>query len=154
MFDKFNIPGRIETEHFIARKLCAVDNELDYAAWYSSIEIIRKTRGGNWPTIEMTKEENMIDLSWHQREFEFKSSFAYTVMNLNETECLGCFYIYPFGKGMSSTIKPESGYDIEVSWWVTQQMYDKGFYKELQKFVKDFVEKTFVDMKIYYSNIE
>lgn len=153
MLTNYTIPPILTTSTFIARKLCARDNDLDYAAWHSSIDIIRKTRGGNWPTEDMTKEENMIDLSWHQREFEYKSSFAYTVMNLDETECLGCFYIYPFGEGMSSTIKPDGEYDIEVSWWVTQKMYDKGFYEELETFVKNFVEKTFPDLKVYYANI-
>jgi len=154
MFENYQIPTKLTHSKFIARKLCATDNELDYAAWHSSIDLIRRTRGGNWPTAEMTKEENMIDLSWHQREFEYKSSFAFTVMNLDESECLGCFYIYPFGEGMSSTIKPESGYDIEVSWWVTQKMFDLGFYKELEKFVKDFIRKTFLDLKVFYANIK
>jgi hypothetical protein len=33
-------------------------------------------------------------------------------------------------------------------------MYDLGFYKELEKFVKDFIRKTFLDLKVFYANIE
>jgi hypothetical protein len=43
----------------------------------------------------MSLEQDLIDLGWHQKEFQNRSSFAYTVMSLDESVCLGCVYIYP-----------------------------------------------------------
>src|SRR5690606_23024234 len=100
-------------EKFIARKLRASDVYLDYIAVMSSIDIIKQTRGGSWPTPDLRFEDDMIDLAWHQREFENGSSFAYTIMSPDETECLGCFYLYPAGfRGEA----PE-GSDADVSFW-------------------------------------
>ena len=45
--------------------------------------------GDTWPD-GLTLEVNLIDLAWHQREFTIGHSFAYTVMNDDESRCLGC----------------------------------------------------------------
>ncbi len=129
--DNFEVPETFITERFIMRKLCFSDAKLDYEAVMSSIDIIRDTRGGTWPTHELTFEEDQIDLAWHQREFEFRSTFAYTIMNLEETECLGCMYIYPAGHRDK---KSQNG-DADISFWVTQKEYDKGLYAELYKHI-------------------
>ena len=50
--------------------------------------------GGTWPD-GLTLVVNLIDLAWHQREFTIGYSFAYTVMNDDESRCLGCGYINP-----------------------------------------------------------
>jgi hypothetical protein len=96
--DTFEVPEKLEHPKFLIRKLCARDVYLDYMAVMSSIEVIKKTRGGDWPSADLTFEDDLIDLAWHQREFEARSSFAYTVMNNDETECLGCLYIFPAGR--------------------------------------------------------
>lgn len=95
--ETFNPPEKYQAPNFIIRKLYAKDVYIDYFAVMSSIEIIRKTRGGNWPTPELTFEDDFIDLCWHQREFEYKLSFAYTIISLEHSECLGCLYFYPPG---------------------------------------------------------
>ena len=148
--ENFSAPAELRHQKFIARKLKASDTYLDYMAVMSSIEIIRKTRGGSWPSPDLSFEDDMIDLSWHQREFENKSSFAYTVMNLEETACLGCFYLYPAGfRGEA----PE-GSDVDVSFWVTQKEYDKGLYAELYKAMQEWLEKEWLFKKPHWSNKE
>jgi len=52
--ENFNVPEKLETEHFLIRKLCANDVYLDYMAVMSSIDIIKQTRGGSWPTPDLT----------------------------------------------------------------------------------------------------
>jgi len=86
------VPKNLIKDDYIARKLTARDVYLDYFAVMSSIDIIQEVRGGKWPEKNLTIEEDLIDLGWHQREFEFNSSFAFTIMNTEETECLGCIY--------------------------------------------------------------
>src|SRR5258708_3517939 len=93
----FQVPVKLQTQDFIIRKLCFNDAELDYKAVMSSINVIKQTRGGNWPTSDLSFLDDQIDLAWHQREFENKSSFAYTVISPDESECLGCLYLYQPG---------------------------------------------------------
>ncbi len=144
-------PTILEKETYRARKLTARDVYLDYLAVMSSIEIIHSTRGGKWPTKDLTIEDDLIDLSWHQREFEGKTSFAFTVMNKDETECLGCIYFYPPRASMSDAASNDES-DVSISWWVTQKMYDQGFYETLSKDIKSWVETYWPFKKIFWAN--
>ncbi len=145
--DDFNVPQSLETSKFRIRKLCARDVYLDYIAVMSSIDIIEQTLGEEgWPTRGLTLEEDLIDLAWHQREFEHRYSFAYTVMNLDETECLGCLYIFPPQKNT-----PQDS-DVDVSFWVTQKAYEQGLYAELYRTIKDWLAKDWPFQKPFWAN--
>ena len=145
------IPKNLEKEKYTARKLCARDVYLDYFAVMSSIDIIHQTRGGKWPSPDLTIEEDLIDLGWHQREFEFKTSFAFTIMNKDETECLGCIYFYPPKSGMSSA-KSDSGYDVNVSWWITKRFYDEDMYDKVCWDIRTWIENDWPFNKVFFSN--
>ncbi len=142
----------LKTDKYIARKLCARDVYLDYFAVMNSIDIIHKTRGGKWPTSDLNIEDDLIDLSWHQREFEFKSSFAFTVMNLTETECLGCIYFYPASSPMNDAKSESTEAEAEVSWWVTDKAYKEGLYEILSKDIKNWVANSWPMKKVKYTN--
>lgn len=144
-------PPSLKKETYIARKLAARDVYLDYIAVMSSMDIIHTTRGGKWPTPDLTIEEDLIDLSWHQREFEFKTSFAFTVMNPEETECLGCIYFYPPRTSMSDA-KSDDGVEVNISWWLTQKMYDTGIYDQFCRDIKEWVEKEWPFKNVGYVN--
>ena len=146
-------PTNLVKEDYITRKLCARDVYLDYFAVISSIDIIHKTRGGTWPSPDLTIEEDLIDLSWHQREFESNSSFAFTIMNLDETECLGCIYFYPPRSEMSDA-KSEEGFDVNVSWWITQKFYDLGKYDQVCWDIRKWIESSWSFKRVYFSNIK
>ncbi len=148
--ESFLVPEKLEHPKFVIRKLTARDVYLDYLAVTSSIEVIKKTRGGNWPPKELTFEDDLIDLAWHQREFEHKSSLAYTVMNPDQTECLGCLYFYPAGYRAEA---PENA-DVDVSFWVTQKAYDEGLYPELFKTIKDWLTKDWPFKNPHWTNKE
>jgi len=148
--DSFKPPSKLIHPKFIARKLKASDVYLDYVAVMSSIETIKNTRGGSWPTSDLSFEDDMIDLAWHQREFENRSSFAYTIMNPNESKCLGCFYLYPVGYRGEA---PENS-DVDVSFWVTQKAYDDGLYRQLYKTLKVWLAKQWPFKQPHWSNLE
>ena len=87
--DSFDIPERQETADFCLRMLTVHDVVKDYDAVMSSVERLTTVfdeRSG-WPQ-GLTLEQNLIDLGWHQKEFQMRRSFAYTVMNPDETICL------------------------------------------------------------------
>ncbi len=78
-------------------------------------------------------------------EFETRSSFAYTVMNLDESECLGCVYIYP-------TEKP--GFDAKVYVWVRKSEFDKGLDSILFNTVKQWVAREWPFKNVAYPGRE
>ena len=95
--DSVTIPSGIETKDFRIRGLTISDVVKDYDAVMSSIDHLTGVLGPSrvWPTANLTLEQDLIDLGWHQKEFQIRSSFTYTVMSLDESRCLGCVYIYP-----------------------------------------------------------
>ena len=146
--DSFQVPEKLDQPEFVIRKLMFDDAKLDYDAVMSSIDIIKKTRGGDWPTPALTFKDDQIDLAWHQREFENGTSFAYTVMSPDEIECLGCLYFYPPGFRNESS----SSADADVSFWVTQKAFDRGLYTTLYKALDGWIRSTWPFKQIVYTN--
>lgn len=118
--DDFQVPQVLETDEFRLRPLTVHDLIKDYDAMMSRGE---ETDG-------LTLEQNLIDLGWHQKEFQRRSSFTYTVMALDETRCLGCVYIYP---------SPTPGVDVDVSMWMRggESRLDFILFREVQRWIDD-----------------
>ena len=150
--DGLVITESVKTDLFLLEKLTVSHVELDYHAVMSSIDIIKKTRGGtSWPFPEMTLEQDKLDLAWHQTEFELRCSFAYTILYLDKSKCLGCVYIYPPSKPWLNY--PE-GSDAIVNFWVTQEAYNNGLYPKVFLFLKYWIYKNWPFKQVYYSNIK
>jgi len=145
----FAVPERFEHLEFVIRKLTVNDTALDYKAVMSSIGIIGRTRGGDWPTAALTLAEDRVDLAEHEREFEARIGFAYTVVSPDETECLGCVYFYPPGHRGAAT----AGADVDVSFWVTQAAYDNGLYPVLFDAIEGWLDAAWPFRKVAYSNV-
>lgn len=99
--EDFVVPRRLVTERFRLEPLGPQHNELDYAAWMSSIEHIHATPGledWTWPPPEgMSKERNLQDLREHADDFATRKGFTYTVLDIDSGDVVGCVYIYPSG---------------------------------------------------------
>lgn len=128
----FDVPSVLETHSFRLRMLTVNDVVKDYDAVMSSLAHLQKQDvfGGSWPKSTLTLEQNFIDLGWHQKEFQTRRSFTYTVMNLDESQCLGCVYILP-------TEKPDI--DADVYLWVRQSEFEKGMDTVLFETVKSWI---------------
>ncbi len=141
----FQIPEVLETDKFRLRMLTVNDVKKDYDAVITSIEHLQKTKpfGPNhkWPTKDLTFEQDLIDLRWHQKEFQKKSSFAFTVMNVDESECLGCLYIYPSNN---------PNYDTMIMMWVRQGEIANGLDEILFSVVKKWVQNKWPFQKVAY----
>ena len=87
----------------------------------------------------------MIDLGWHQKEFQRRTSFAYTVVKQDESECIGCVYIFP---------SEEPAYEAEVYMWVRKSAYDKGLDPVLERAVKDWIKSSWPFKKVDYPGRE
>lgn len=126
----FVVPLKLETDEFRLRMLTVNDVIKDYDAVMSSVEHCKTIWPGlKWPE-GLTLEQNLIDLGWHQKEFQLRSSFAYTVVSLDETTVLGCVYIEPTKR---------VGHDAVVFLWARQSELAKGLEDRLYQTVKHWV---------------
>ncbi|MEM1387186.1 MAG: hypothetical protein AAF748_06135 [Pseudomonadota bacterium] len=48
---------------------------------------------GTWPS-RLTREDNLIDLAWHEREFTARRSFSWILRDAGGAY-IGCFYLFP-----------------------------------------------------------
>jgi hypothetical protein len=130
---EFNVPESLVHGKFILRMLTVNDVVKDYDAVMTSVDHLRGVFGpqSKWPSPELSLEQDLIDLGWHQKEFQRRSSFAYTVMNPSESECLGCIYIVPTRK---------RGYDAATYLWVRKSEFDKGLDPVLFAAVKKWIK--------------
>jgi RimJ/RimL family protein N-acetyltransferase len=86
-------PDELVTSGFRLRPLRTTDVDLDYEAVVESAAMLRRWGGGSWPADRFTLKENLADLAMHEREHESDLAFTYTMMDLSESECLGCVYV-------------------------------------------------------------
>jgi hypothetical protein len=126
----FKVPETFETAEFRLRMLTVNDVVKDYDAVMSSVDRCKTIwPGGKWP-LGLTLEQNLIDLGWHQKEFQTRRSFAYTVVRPDESMVLGCVYIEPTRK---------QGCEAEVYLWARHSELAGGLEARLFSAVKDWV---------------
>ena len=143
----FSVPEKLETPRFLLRMLSINDVVKDYEAVMTSVDHLRGVFGpkSSWPSPDLTLEQDLIDLGWHQKEFQRRTSFAYTVMDPTESECLGCVYLYPTEK---------SGFDAVVILWVRKSERAKGLDPILFEAVKEWVAKKWPFEQVAYPGRE
>lgn len=145
--DYFKVPADLKTDKFRLRMLTVDDVVKDYDAVMTSIDHLQGIFGprSKWPSKDLTFKQDLIDLGWHQKEFQTRSSFAYTVMNPDEIQCLGCMYIF----------KPtKSGFDAEVYMWVRKSAADEGLDPILYKTVRKWIAEKWPFKKVAYPGRE
>ncbi len=114
--DDFEPPVALDGPGFRLEPLTGEHNARDHAAWSGSMEHIHRTPGfqqGNWPH-EMTLDQNMADLIRHDKDFQTRRGFTYTVLDPDD-DVVGCVYIYPLAGDPSAA---------NVSSWVTEARAD------------------------------
>jgi hypothetical protein len=143
----FSVPAVLETDRFRLRMLKVTDVVKDYDAVMTSVEHLHGVFGENskWPPKDLSLEQDLIDLGWHQKEFQIRSSFAYTVMNLDETVCLGCMYISP---------SESLDFEADVFMWVRKSGFDKGLDPILFETVKKWITDQWPFTKVRYPGRE
>ncbi len=145
--DDFVVPETLSTADFKLRILKISDVVKDYDAVMSSVEHLQGVfgPGSDWPAKDLTFEQDLIDLGWHQKEFQNRSSFAYTVMSPDESACMGCIYIYPTDKVTA---------DAHVILWVTKAAHEKGLDEKLYSSVRTWISKSWPFKAVAYPGRE
>ena len=78
--DDFEVPAGLEHARFRLRMLTVDDVVKDFDAFMSRVD----HQGEPQPAFVPTIAQNLVDLGWHQKEFELRRSFAYTVVAPDE----------------------------------------------------------------------
>lgn len=143
----FKVPDTLETSHFRVRMLTVNDVVKDYDAVMTSIDHLQGVFGpkSKWPSKELTFEQDLIDLGWHQKEFQTRRSFAYTVVSLDERQVIGCLYINPTTKG---------DYEASIVMWVRASVLNKGLDTILFNSVKQWIKEDWPFKKVAYPGRE
>ncbi len=118
----------------------------------ASLDLIRRTRGGRWPSEPVTHDFDYVDLVWHECEFREGDSFTYGLYD-GGGQYLGCFYLYPVGRRTPLTAELLE-YDVDASWWVTPAAYDRGYYAQAYQAIRHWMATAFPSWAVYYSNAE
>ncbi|KAK8086790.1 hypothetical protein PG994_001764 [Apiospora phragmitis] len=154
----FQPPTRLQHETLVATPLRREHVREDLAAVNASRDIIHQTRGGSWPEEELTEEFNRLDMAWHEREFRDRDSFAYVVHDVAQDGSgayVGCFYLYPMGSRTPLSTPDLLAYDVDASWWVSDDAYERGNYERLYRGLLSWLETAFPFFsKPYFSNRE
>jgi hypothetical protein len=124
----FELPRAAETARFRLRPITIHDAFKDYDAVMSSRERLWQRFGAawGWPPADLTIEQNIVDLGWHQKEFQLRSSFDYALMSLDEARLLGCVYVDP---------PEDAAVDAEVWFWVRDSEIASGLEAEVEAFL-------------------
>jgi hypothetical protein len=141
--DEFIVPTIYKTENFTIRKLTVLDVQKDYIAVMEAKdhihELYTKEYTNGWPADNLTLEEDENDLKEHEKEFNERIAFAYTVFDLENENCLGCIYI-----------DPSDCYDAEITMWTKDHVTDLLLYKT----VKKWIENVWTFKNAYYPILE
>lgn len=141
----FHVPELLETDKVRLRMLTVNDVVKDYDAVMTSIRHLQKSKPFGpqhyRPSHDLSFEQDLIDLGRHQKEFQRRSSFAYTVMSLDEKECLWCVYIYR---------SPNSNYDAEIVLRVRESKIVEELDDHLFFSVKQWIEEKWPFKKPWY----
>jgi hypothetical protein len=124
--DRFEVPDVLEQERFRLRKLTVDDVVKDFDAICDRVD----HRGNPRPPFVETVAENLVDLGWHQREFELRRSFAYTIVAPDESRVLGCAYI-----------DPSDTHDARVWMWVRRDAYEDGLDPVVEAALREWLER-------------
>lgn len=124
--DDFAIPAGIEHERFRLRMLSINDVVKDFDAICDRVD----RDGTPKPPFVSTVADNLVDLGWHQKEFETRRSFAYTVVAPDESQVLGCVYI-----------DPSETHDAHVWMWVRREAWEEGLDPLVEAALRDWLAR-------------
>jgi hypothetical protein len=133
----FAVPAGLDHERFRLRMLSVDDVVKDFDAICDRVD----HHGRPQPPFVTTVSANLVDLGWHQKEFELRRSFAYTVVAPDESQVLGCVYLYP-----SET------HDALVWLWVRRSAWEDGLDPVLEAAVRDWLTREWPFERVDWSD--
>jgi len=127
---EFDVPRSLATSDFTLQALTLEYEQAGFDAVSGSADHLQALFGRGWPQ-GLTQDQYRIELAWHQKEFERRTSFAYAVMSGRTEDMLGSVYVTPSDR---------SAFDAEVRYWVRSNELASGLQEKLGTVVADWME--------------
>ncbi|MEB3269742.1 MAG: GNAT family N-acetyltransferase [Leptolyngbya sp.] len=129
----FVIPTPPATDRWRLQPLTIHDVVRDYDAVMTSQPELWQRFGNlwGWPAPDLSLEQDLIDLAWHQKEAQRRQSFAYAVMDAAGHQQVGCAYVDP-------PFTP--GCDAAVLYWVRTSVLGSGLEAELGLVLRQWIQ--------------
>ncbi len=115
----FELPAPPATDEFLLTPLRVDHVVLDFDAVMSSRERLWSLfgPGWGWPREDLSLMQDLIDLGWHQKEFQLRRSFSWAVLTPDQRTVLGCCYLDP----------PQTdAFDATACYWVRTDRIASG----------------------------
>ena len=143
-------PRELRYDDVVARGITRDDVAEDVRGINASLQLIRDTRGGSWPTEAVSEEEIVVDEYWHECEFRDGKSFSF-ILRTQDGAYIGCAYFYPMG--VRAPLTPAlAEHDVDVSWFVTPAAYAAGYYAKVHAALGHWVTEDYPFERPHYSN--
>ena len=128
------VPQRTGRSEFVIRPLTISDVDMDYEAVMASRDRIRGTFGptDEWPSDDLTREQDRIDVAWHHKEFQRRDAFTYAVTNPDETVEFGCLYVVP----------TDTDHDAAVYFWIANTAVEQGLEADIESHIRDWLSEA------------
>jgi hypothetical protein len=141
--EDFVVPTLVAGLRFRIRPITVHDVVKVYDAVMSSRELLleRFGEGIEWPRVDLTLEELLVELAWHQKEGQLRRSFGFAVLTTDETRLLGTVRIEPPAK---------AGADAETTFWVRGDDDGSDLEDELEEFVREWMITTWPFKTVRY----
>ena len=150
--DGFTVPDILRHEDIEAAALTREDLDDDVRGINASLELIGRTRGGGWPTGPVTRGGELRRSRLARARVQ-----GGNVVRLRRAPAdgayLGCGYLYPMGQRTELT-DALLEHDVDVSWWVTPEGYERGYYEKLYAALRRWVADDLPFANPFYSNRE
>ena len=135
----------VETEQFRIRPMTVGDIVTDYEAVMSSPELLGAAFGEPDSVKPYSIEQEIVELGWHQKEFQMGFSFTFTVVPLDESTAYGNVYVFPATRG---------DFEAEVYTWVRREQLDTGMADELFEITTKWITESWPFEKVAYPGRE
>lgn len=149
--ERFTPPPNLSFGDLHAHAISRADLVDDVAGINASLDLIRRTRGGDWPSDAVTHDGNYVDLVWHECEWRDRKSFTYAVRH-ELGAYVGCCYFYPLGVRSPLTAELLE-HDVDVSWWVTPAAFETGHYDTLTRAAREWAATAYPFTHPHYSKL-
>lgn len=150
--DDLTIPHSLVTDEVLLRPIRTTDAELDHEAVMASTEFLRTWEQTGWPKDGFTVQENREDVAGLVARHDDRAALTFTVLVPDETQCLGCVYLFPTDSKIytSSNITPlDAGeewdaHDVVISFWVRTSRLEDGLDERLLAMLREWFNAEWV----------
>src|SRR5262245_8340665 len=133
-------PDELRTPRVLLRPLRAIDVELDYDAVMSDSAALRHWSQSTWPADDFTLAENLVDLERHEREHLDGVAYTFTVLDPDESRCMGCVYLTPPVPEVAARCGGAAA-PVQLGFWVRSSEIvgelDRHLFEALRGWVKE-----------------